>query len=89
MCAIARACLRPQTVCDDWYSRARCAVHPAQVAPIHEAYAHAPSDEQIADAERIVAAFEEAKGGVALLDGKLVERPVILSAQRVLATAGR
>lgn len=64
---------------------ARSAIHPAQIAPIHEALA--PSTEEIARAQRIVAAFDAAEGGVALLDGKMIELPVIKSARRVLALA--
>ncbi len=66
---------------------ARAAIHPAQIAPIHAAYA--PSEEEVAQAQRVVDAFEAAQGGVALLDGKLIELPVIKSAQRVLANAKR
>lgn len=66
---------------------ARSAIHPAQLAPIHAAYT--PSAAAVAAATRIVDAFEAAKGGVALLDGKLIELPVIKSARRVLANAQR
>lgn len=66
---------------------ARSAIHPAQLGPIHEAYA--PSTEEIAHAKRVVEAFEKAESGVATLDGKLIELPVIKSAQRVLAAAER
>lgn len=65
---------------------ARSAIHPAQIAPIHEALA--PSAEEIAHAKRVVEAFEAAESGVALLDGKMIELPVIKSARRVLARAG-
>jgi citrate lyase beta subunit len=41
----------------------------------------------VAWARRIVEAYETNKGGVLLVEGKLVERPVIASAQRVLAVA--
>ncbi|WP_370335168.1 CoA ester lyase [Parvularcula marina] len=65
---------------------ARSAIHPAQLAPIHEALS--PSAEEVAEARRILEAFDAAKGGVALLDGKMIELPVIKSARRVLARAG-
>lgn len=64
---------------------ARTAIHPAQVPVIHEALA--PSAEEVAEAKRVLEAFEAAKGGVVLLDGKMVELPVIKSARRVLARA--
>jgi citrate lyase beta subunit len=66
---------------------ARAAIHPAQLAPIHEALS--PTEEEAARAARVVEAFDRAEGGVALLDGKLIELPVIKSARRVLALAGR
>jgi (S)-citramalyl-CoA lyase len=66
---------------------ARAAIHPAQLGPIHEALS--PTAEEIAHAKEVVAAFDGAKDGVALLNGKLIELPVIKSARRVLALAER
>ncbi|MEM9838384.1 MAG: CoA ester lyase [Pseudomonadota bacterium] len=66
---------------------ARAAIHPAQLGPIHEALA--PTPEEAAQAQRIADAFDAAKGGVALLDGKMIELPVIKAARRVLAAAAR
>ncbi|MBI4419581.1 MAG: CoA ester lyase [Gemmatimonadetes bacterium] len=63
----------------------KTAIHPTQVPVLHEAFA--PSDEEVARAKDVVAAYERNRGGVLLVDGKLVERPVILSAQRTLAIA--
>jgi citrate lyase subunit beta/citryl-CoA lyase/(S)-citramalyl-CoA lyase len=62
---------------------ARSAIHPAQIEPIHKALS--PSADEINYAERLVAAYEEAKGNVALLDGKLIEAPLMKKAQRILA----
>lgn len=67
--------------------QARAAIHPAQLDPIHEALA--PTVEEVAEAERVVAAFDAAGEGVALLDGKMVELPVIKRARRILAHAAR
>ncbi|MEM1276683.1 MAG: CoA ester lyase [Pseudomonadota bacterium] len=63
-------------------------IHPAQVAITNEVFS--PSDEAIAGARRMVAAFEEAKAegrGVAVVDGRIVENLHVLEAQRVLAMA--
>jgi citrate lyase beta subunit len=65
----------------------RSAIHPKQIDIINRAFT--PHAEEITHAKRVVEAFEAAKGGVALLDGKLVERPVVRAMQRVLATASR
>ena len=65
--------------------RGKAAIHPTQVSPIQTAFS--PSTEEVSWARRIVAAYEANKGGVLLVDGKLIERPVIASAQRILAVA--
>jgi citrate lyase subunit beta/citryl-CoA lyase/(S)-citramalyl-CoA lyase len=66
---------------------ARAAIHPAQIAPIHEALA--PSADELAKARRIIEAFDAAGEGVALLDGKMIELPVIKAARRTVAAASR
>ncbi len=60
------------------------AIHPAQVAVINEAFT--PSDEEIARARAILAAFDEADG-VASLDGQMLDRPHQRQAERVLQRA--
>jgi len=66
---------------------ARAAIHPAQVARIHDALM--PSEEEIAFAEKVIAADKAAGGNVALLDGKFIEAPVVKRAKRVLAFKDR
>jgi len=61
-------------------------VHPAQVAPA--AAALAPSAEDIAWAGRVVAAGNGGEGA-ALVDGRMVDRPVVERARRILATTTR
>jgi citrate lyase beta subunit len=63
----------------------KAAIHPSQLAPIHRAFA--PSQEQIGRARAVVDAYERMSGGVAPLDGKLIERPVYLAATRLLSAA--
>lgn len=63
----------------------RCCVHPDQIAPVNAAYM--PSREELASAERIVAAFREAEGrGQAAIqvDGQMVDYPVAYRAQALL-----
>lgn len=65
-------------------------IHPAQIAPVHRVLAPAP--DEIAKARRIVHAFEEAVAGgsgIVVVDGAMVDRPVAVRAQRLLARAGR
>ena len=63
----------------------KAAIHPTNIAAINAAFT--PDAEAIADAQRIVAAFEGAPGGLAELDGKLIEAPVVKGARRRLARA--
>ena len=64
----------------------RLAIHPDQVAPINAAYS--PAEEEIAHAQRVVAAFAAAPGvGVVGLDGKMVDMPHLKQAQRLLGMA--
>lgn len=60
----------------------RACIHPAQVSSINEIFT--PSTDDISKARKIAAAYEQAAGGVALLDGKLIEKPVLRAAQRIL-----
>jgi citrate lyase subunit beta/citryl-CoA lyase len=62
------------------------AIHPAQVAVINDAFT--PSQAEVAHAQAVVAAFEAAPGAGALsLEGKMIDRPHLVQAQRVLAAA--
>jgi citrate lyase beta subunit len=61
----------------------KAALHPAGVAPIHAAFA--PSPEEVARAETIVAAYHASPNGLATVDGKLVEKPVVRAMERILA----
>jgi len=65
----------------------KLAIHPKQITPIHEAFS--PSPEEIAHARRIAEAYERNRGGVTVLDGRLVELPVLRSALRILNLAER
>jgi len=63
----------------------KAAIHPTQIAPIHRAFT--PSDEEVRRAREVVEAYERNRGGVLLLHGRLVERPVVRRAERILARA--
>jgi citrate lyase subunit beta/citryl-CoA lyase len=65
----------------------KLAIHPAQVGPINAAFS--PTPEQVAQARAIVAAFAaDPDAGVLTLDGKMIDRPHLIQAQRTLARAG-
>ena len=65
----------------------KAAIHPTQVPVIQRAFS--PSDEELAWARKIVAAYESQQGGVLLVDGQLIERPVVRAAQRNLRIGAR
>jgi citrate lyase subunit beta/citryl-CoA lyase len=60
------------------------AIHPAQLGPINEAFG--PSAEDVARAEAVVAAFAaNPDAGALAIDGKMVDRPHLIQAQKLLA----
>lgn len=60
------------------------AIHPAQVATINAAFT--PTPDQIAQARRVIAAFEAAPSAGALqLDGRMIDAPHLAQARRLLA----
>lgn len=61
----------------------KAAIHPANVAAVNAVFT--PTPERVAEAERVVAAWRASPTGLAELDGKLVERPVVERMLRVLA----
>jgi len=64
------------------------AIHPAQVAPINEAFT--PDDDEVQRAHRIVTLFEQQPElGVVQLDGEMIDRPHYLQARRLLDVAAR
>ena len=65
--------------------QAKACIHPAQIQAVNAAFT--PSQADISHAERVIAALDEAGGGAALLDGKLIEAPIIRRARRVLEAA--
>ena len=63
-------------------------INPRQIKTVHEIYT--PSEKEIAKAQAVMEAIEEARrkgSGVISLNGKMVDRPIVLRAQRVLALA--
>jgi len=58
-------------------------IHPMQVAGVNAVFS--PTAAQLDWAQRVLAAFEAAGGGVFSLDGRMVDAPVVRLAQRTLA----
>ena len=67
--------------------RGMLAIHPAQIAPINEAFT--PSEEELAHARAVVQLFADNPGaGTLALDGNMLDRPHLALAQRLLAENG-
>jgi citrate lyase subunit beta/citryl-CoA lyase len=68
----------------------RLCIHPDQIAPVNAAYL--PTAEELAQAERIVAAFQEAeaKGAAAIqVDGQMVDYPIVHRARSLLDSVNK
>jgi (S)-citramalyl-CoA lyase len=62
-------------------------IHPKQIAILNDVFT--PTAAEIARARRIIAAFAEADTGLVVIDGKLIEKPVLRDMHRILAVAER
>ena len=60
-------------------------VHPKQIAALNEVFT--PSEAQITRARRIISEFEKANTGLVVIDGKLIEKPVLREMYRIVAIA--
>ncbi len=66
---------------------AKMCIHPSQVAAVRAALR--PSAREIAWAQRVLQAWKASAGGAIQIDGKMVDRPVALKAERIVASAAR
>ena len=62
---------------------AKAAIHPAQVDTIQSRYL--PTANELDYARRVVAAMADNGGGAVAVDGKLVDRPIEIAAERAIA----
>lgn len=62
-------------------------IHPKQIAALNAVFT--PDDAAIERARRIVRTFKEADTGLVVIDGKLIEKPVLREMQRLLSIAER
>ncbi|WP_332876424.1 HpcH/HpaI aldolase/citrate lyase family protein [Massilia sp. S19_KUP03_FR1] len=66
---------------------AKLCIHPKQVGAVNAAFL--PTPEELAWAGRVRAAFRQAGGAAVAVDGKMVDRPVLLLAERLLVESTR
>ena len=62
-------------------------IHPKQIAALNEVFT--PSADQIARARRVISEFEAADTGLLVIDGKLIEKPVLREMYRIRTIADR
>lgn len=63
----------------------KAAIHPVQIAAINSAFT--PSALEISRAEKIVTAYQAHSGGALLVDGRMIDLPLVVAAQRTVAMA--
>ncbi len=83
---------REQLLADTEHARqlgfgAKLCIHPGQIDTVNRAFS--PSEQEIVWAARVMQAILESNGAAVAVDGKMVDRPVILKAQRIQAAASR
>ena len=62
-------------------------IHPKQITILNEIFT--PSEEEINKAKKIMDQFKKANTGLVVIDGKLIERPVLREMQRKLLVADK
>ncbi len=60
-------------------------IHPKQIPILNEVFG--PSEAQVAHARRIITEFEAGDSGLLVVDGKLIEKPVLRTMYRLVAVA--
>ena len=60
-------------------------IHPKQISTLNEIFT--PSSEEITRARKIIRTFEEAATGLVVIDGKLIEKPVMREMYRIVSIA--
>jgi len=66
---------------------AKLCIHPKQVASVNRGFSPTPA--QVEWARRVIDADAASRGAPVAVDGKMVDRPVVLKAQALLAAAAR
>ena len=63
------------------------AIHPKQIAALNDVFT--TGEDEIARARRIIESFAQADTGLVVIDGKLIEKPVLRDMDRIVAIADR
>lgn len=65
---------------------AKLCIHPRQVAPVNRGFL--PDEQELAWARAVMAAVGQSNGGAISLNGKMIDKPVIMQAERLLRRIG-
>lgn len=65
---------------------AKLCIHPRQIPHVKQAFT--PNSQEIDWAQRVIAADKASGGQAAKVDGKMIDRPVVMLAHRILSLAG-
>lgn len=66
---------------------AKLCIHPQQIQAVHAAFL--PTSAELAWARKVRAAFQTSQGAAVAVDGRMVDRPVLLQAEQMLGEAAR
>jgi len=66
---------------------AKLCIHPAQVPIVSKAFT--PTEAELHWSNQVIEADKASKGGVVKLNGRMIDRPVVLLAKRLLVLAGK
>ena len=78
--------IEAQQVCDLGFT-GKGSIHPKQISALNEVFT--PTKDQISRARRIINEFEAANTGLVVIDGKLIEKPVMREMYRIISIADR
>jgi len=60
-------------------------IHPKQIALLNNVFT--PSEEEVEYANKVIKAFNNASDGLVVVDGKLIEKPVLRTALKIIANS--
>lgn len=83
----AEGMTREATLARDLGFCGKGAIHPKQIPALNAVFT--PTPDEVARAKRILDAFKAADTGLVVVDGKLIEKPVLREMHRILAIAER
>jgi citrate lyase subunit beta/citryl-CoA lyase len=65
----------------------KAVIHPKHVDVVNAAFM--PTDEEVAWSQRVIEAFSGNPSGVVKMDGKMLDKPHLRTAEKILALRGR